>query len=359
MASNQSLIYGQVFRTLNSDPSFLFIPSSAPSASVSGNGTETINRPSESRSNIFFRENDQIPQGIIELPPSASTSPATIIQTNPVNPNDVAFRQNYPGLLAFNRLLPSQSVVTDPTATLNSPFRLCDTGQDAPGRFNTFATYTIAGGSDINRVVDNFDDNSQKILLQIFVDYPTATLTGRFVAVEDKFQNLPREMTDTVVETNELKTLDEIGLKVIEESRFKPIINTECEATVTGKGGFQYVPPNAASALSDAIRLVKNPPFQKCDITPQSELHTALYTIEGFDNAWKGLNGQLGNEKSSFNLQLYNDLITGVMEGVFYLDSDRSSITPVGSGEKDDVFASNSFSAHVTTECNVQPPYNI
>ena len=31
----------------------------------------------------------------------------------------------------------------------------------------------MVGRSDLNGVMDNFDDETQKILLQIFVDFPT------------------------------------------------------------------------------------------------------------------------------------------------------------------------------------------
>jgi hypothetical protein len=280
----------------------------------------------------------------------------TVIEREPVNPNAQLLAESGTTSASFETFENAPNPAEVITA-LNPPFRPCSLDPAASadqsvttGAFN-FATYTIAGDADIEDLLSKFNPNHQNIVMQIFVDLITGTIQGKMAVVEDKFKQI-----DKPVGISERQTLDEFGMKREEISKiFGPIINTECEITVTGKGGSAFVQPQ--SVLDKSQRVVLNPPFALCANVPATDLKNAIYTIEGFDRI-KEVKQRIDNGRESFNLQVYNDLITGTIKGTLFADENNNGILDaddegVTGGEK-----ILDFTPEVTTECNKMPLFN-
>lgn len=308
--------------------------------------------------------------------PNPDTNSAVILaDIQPVNPNLPASSNTR----TVNPLLQAQlAEVPETLNTLNPPFRLCLSGAGTAAQaqaavaspaYSNFATYTIVGKADFSDLVKALDKKGEEIMLQLYVDYETATVTGFMTVAEDKMKTLHNPLQSPEGDTAR-QTLDEAGTVRLEISQFKPIFNTECERTVTGIGGGSFVPGDP-TRLSDSQRAHTYLPFKTCETFATAvggpiptnigaELKSAIWTIQGDDltRNIQRLGDKVGGGDTPFNMQIYNDLLTGVIKGTLFIDPPNNGIVDIAD-TNDDVGDRVEFSPKITGECYRQPNYNL
>jgi hypothetical protein len=260
------------------------------------------------------------------------------------------------------RLQAQLQEVPDTLNTLNPPFRACQSSDATKVTYSNFATYTIVGKADFSDLIDELKKGGEDIMLQLFVDYDTATVKGFMTVADDKLKTLHPPLTSIEGDTAR-QTLDEAGTVRLDISQFKPIFNTECERTVTGQGGSSFVPGDP-DRLVNSQKAHLHLPFKTCELNsagtavPASvgnELKSAIWTIQGFNNIERSDN--IGGGDTPFNMQIYNDLLTGTIKGTLFIDPPNNGVVDIAD-TNDEVGDKVEFSPVITGECYRQPSYN-
>jgi hypothetical protein len=293
-------------------------------------------------------------------------APLVVADVRQLNPNLAAtdVRVINPGIQARLQEVPNT------VNTLNPPFRLCQGGDPNKLTYSNFATYTIAGKADFSDLIEELDNGGEDIMLQLYVDYDTATVKGFLTVGDDKLKTIQPPLQDPRGDTAR-QTVDEAGTVRLEISQFKPIFNTECERTVTGEGGIASVPTGGqAEKMPMSERAHLHLPFKTCEVVGSiadeasgiqegfgRELKSAIWTIQGFNNIQR-LGDNVDGGDTPFNMQIYNDLLTGTIKGTLFVDYPNNGIVDIAD-TNDDVGDRVEFNPVITGECYRQPSYNL
>jgi hypothetical protein len=292
-----------------------------------------------------------------EIPP---TEPPLIIRdAQELNPNEAQFAESNPEILNPEELGEVTQGI-DPTKTLNPPFRLCQEDNQKL-TFSNFATYTVVGQADFNDLVRGMEKD-EKVSLQLLVDYDTFRIAGFMTVTDDKLKKVSDKPFVTPQGNTARDTVDEAGMIRPEISEFKPTLNTECERTVTGLGGSSFLSGDP-NRLQVEQRAQVHLPFKTCETggeedntISRSELKRAIWTIQGFDKIKEELSG-IGGGKQPFNMQIYNDLLTGKIIGTLFIDPPNNGIIDLAD-DIDDSGKKIDFSPTIHGECYRTPAFN-